>query len=151
MTAEQRDFWGEINHILSSNEIRQLYLEALEPDLVERFQCKLSDIIAIPKLFLIRDLAAYKINVHPDAAWKTITAQFYLTPDYSLKDIGTGIYRRNPDGTFSESHRVEFSPGNAYCFCVTKSSWHAVEPVGEIPRPRNSLMMTYFNREGYDY
>lgn len=151
LTPEQRAFWSQLNTILCSDEIRALYIDALAPSLTERFGDAFPNIPAFPKLALIRDFAAYKINIHPDADWKTITAQFYLPPDRDQADIGTGIYERHADGKFSEVHRVEFTPGNAYCFAVMKNSWHGVKPLGELRRPRNSLMLTFFNRNGIDY
>jgi hypothetical protein len=151
LTPEQRAFWGQLNAILCGPEVRALYFEALEPDLKARFVDELPNTPVFPRLVLMRDFAAYKINIHPDAVWKTITAQFYLPPDHEQKDIGTGIYERHADGKFSEAHRVEFTPGNAYCFAVTKNSWHGVKPLGELIRPRNSLMLTFFNKGGLDY
>jgi hypothetical protein len=147
----QRAFWAELNDILCGNEIREIFLQAFEPVLIERFNCPLSDVPAIPKLMLMRDMASYKISIHHDIDWKTITTQYYLPPDHEQQHLGTSIYRREPDGKFTETHRMDFTPGNSYGFAVTKHSWHAVKPVGEIPRARNSMMLIYFGKEGHDY
>ena len=147
----QRAFWSELNAILCCKEIKDLFLGAFEVPLLQRFNCALSEVPAIPKLMLMRDMASYKISIHHDIEWKTVTTQYYLPPDYEQEHLGTGIYRREPDGSFTETHRMGFTPGNSYCFAVTKHSWHAVKPVGEIPRSRNSMMLIYFGKEGYDY
>lgn len=151
LPAEQREFWSELKSIMCGDEIRQLFLESFESELVARFELPISDVPAIPKLMLMRDLAAYKINIHHDIHWKTITTQYYLPSDESQVHLGTGIYERRGPGDFVRTHKIEFAPGNSYAFAVSKNSWHAVEPVGDIPKPRNSMMMIYFREPGYDY
>jgi hypothetical protein len=150
LPPDQRAFWSELNASLCCAEIRDLFLEAFEGPLLQRFKCPLSEIPAIPKLMLMRDMASYKINIHHDIEWKTVTTQYYLPPDHEQQHLGTSIYRREQDGTFTETHRMDFTPGNAYCFAVSKQSWHAVKPVGEISRPRNSMMLIYFGKDGQD-
>jgi len=151
MSGDLRDFWEEFASIICCDEIRELFLKRFEAELFKRFQCPLSEIPAIPKFMLMRDLASYKINIHHDIEWKTLTTQYYLPDDDSQFDLGTSIYKRDPDGKFVETHKMDFMPGNSYCFAVSKYSWHGVKPVGEIPRPRNSMMLIYFRDEGHDY
>ncbi len=151
LPAEQRDFWSEFNEAMSSDAVCDVFKARLEPELTKRFHMPLREIPAIPKLMLMRDMASYKINIHHDIEWKTITTQYYLPDDDSQRHLGTGIYARQPDGKFVQTHKMEFIPGNAYCFAVSKHSWHAVEPVGEIAKPRNSMMLIYFRDPGHDY
>jgi hypothetical protein len=151
LSPEQRDFWREFSAIMCAPELGGIFKGRLEPELRRRFKCSLDQIPAIPKLVLIRDFSSYKINIHPDIGWKTITTQYYLPGDDSQRHLGTAIYMRRPDGDFAQTHKIDFLPGNAYCFAVSDNSWHAVEPVGEIPRPRNSMMLTYFRDKGHDY
>jgi hypothetical protein len=151
LTSDQKEFWNHLKSVMCSVEIKEMFLERLEPELFKRFNCPLNEVPAIPKLMLMRDLAQYKINIHHDIEWKTITTQYYLPEDESQRNLGTGIYKRYDDGKFVETHKMDFSPGNAYAFAVSKTSWHGVRPVGEIAKPRNSLMLIYFGREGYDY
>jgi len=151
LNPEQRDFWSELDAIMCARELRDIFKGRLEPELRRRFKCSLDQVPAIPRLMLIRDFPSYKINIHPDIEWKTITTQYYLPWDDSQRHLGTSIYMRQPDGHFVETHKMDFLPGNAYCFAVSGQSWHAVESVGEIPRPRNSMMLIYFRDKGHDY
>ena len=151
LDRESYDFWLELSAIMCAPELRDIFKARLESDLRRRFECSLEQIPAIPKLMLVRDFSSYKINIHHDIDWKTITTQYYLPCSDGQRHLGTAIYMRKPDGEFVQTHKIDFLPGNAYCFAVSDNSWHAVEPVGEIPRPRNSMMLIYFRDEGHDY
>jgi len=151
LPAEKREFWSELRNVLCGDEIRDLFIRAFEPELVKRFGRPASEVAALPKLMLMRDLSAYKISVHHDAVWKTITTQYYLPADESQKHIGTGIYERRGPADFHRTHQIDFVPGNAYAFSVSNYSWHGVEPIGETLRPRNSMMLVYFNEPGREY
>ena len=98
LNPEQKDFWNHISSVMCGAEIKQMFLERLEPELLKRFNCPLSEVPAIPKLMLMRDLAQYKINIHHDIEWKTITTQYYLPDDDSQRNLGTGIYKRYDGG-----------------------------------------------------
>ncbi len=151
LNAEQRDFWSEFSAVMCARELRDIFKSFLEPELRRRFNCSLDEVPAIPKLMLMRDFASYKIGIHPDVEWKTVTTQYYLPCDDSQRHLGTAIYMRQPNGRFIQTHKMDFLPGNAYCFAVSDRSWHAVEPVGKMSRPRDSMMLIYFRDHEHDY
>jgi hypothetical protein len=152
LTGEQRDFWLEMIDVLCDSKLRDIFKRAFEPELKKRFGAMpLSEIPALPVPMLTRDLAFYKINIHPDIDTKVITTQYYLPRDISQSHLGTSIYRRNILKKFELVRKLEFVPGASYAFAVSKYSWHAVDPVSEADGPRNSLMLTYFRVPGIDY
>jgi glycosyltransferase involved in cell wall biosynthesis/LmbE family N-acetylglucosaminyl deacetylase len=151
LNPEQRDFWSELCAVMCAQELRDIFKSVLEPELRRRFNCSLDEVPAIPKLMLMRDFASYKIGIHPDVEWKTVTTQYYLPFDDSQRHLGTAIYMRQPDGRFIQTHKMDFLPGNAYCFAVSDRSWHAVEPIAKLSHPRDSMMLVYFRDHEHDY
>lgn len=152
LTGEQRDFWLEMIDVLRDNKLRDIFKRAFEGELKKRFGAiPLAEIPALPVPMLLRDLAFYKINIHPDIDTKVMTTQYYLPRDMSQSHLGTSIYRTNMMKKFELVRKLEFMPGASYAFAVSKYSWHAVDPVSAADGPRNSLMLTYFRIPGVDY
>jgi hypothetical protein len=151
LTGDAREFWLEFIDILRDPRLRDLFMNAFEPELRKRFGKPLSEIPALPVPMLMRDLPGYKISIHHDIDTKVITTQYYLPVDDTQKHLGTGIYRRNSDNKFELVRRMEFVPGAAYGFPVSGYSWHAVDPMSVGEAPRNSLMLIYFRIAGIDY
>ncbi len=100
----------------------------------------------------IRDSEGYKIGPHTDAPHKVISLLFYLPMDFSLSDLGTGIYvpsdgkKTCPGGPhykfegFEEVFRAPFLPNSCFGFWKTQNSWHAVR---EISRKIRRDVMLY--------
>jgi len=149
LPASQRAFWCEMNDILRSDALRDVFTKWHAPALTKRFEAPLADISAFPLPMLIRDFSYYKISVHPDTPDKVITAQMYLPPDETHRDLGTGIYGRGADKQFYLARKLEFMPNAAYSFAVTKNSWHGVETLAKENIVRNSIMLIYY-REPHD-
>lgn len=148
---EARDFWLEFAEAFSSDELRDVYKEFLEPDLKKRWDCPLSEIVALPKPCLMRDYPGYSIRPHPDSSTKVITTQYYLPSDESQSHMGTSFYLRKGPGNYETVRKAEFLPNRAYCFAVGDKSFHGVEVMPEHPKARNSLIMIYFKEEGHEY
>jgi len=151
LTGERREFWLEFSNILRDAELRDLFKRAFESELLKRFGVPLAEIPALPVPMLIRDFFQYKINIHHDIDTKVMTTQYYLPSDDTQRHLGTNIYRRTDGGKFELVRKLEFMPRNAYCFAVSKYSWHSVDAMSGQEKPRNSLMLIYFTRPGIDY
>ena len=149
--GEAREFWLDFSDILRDAALRDLFKRALEPELRKRFRAPVAEITALPAPMLMRDLGQYRIRIHPDIDAKVITSQYYLPQDNSQRHLGTSIYRRRPEGKFEFVRKIEFMPRAAYCFAVSKESWHAVDPIAAGETPRNSIMLIYFRLAGIDY
>jgi hypothetical protein len=148
---EVRDFWLEFADAFGSDELRDVYKQYLEPDLKKRWNCPLSEIVALPKPCLMRDYAGYSIRPHPDSATKVMTTQYYLPSDDSQIELGTSFYIRKGPGDYETVRKADFLPNRAYCFAVGDKSFHGVEVMPEIEKPRNTLIMIYFKEEGHEY
>ena len=148
LAPEQRAFWQRVLQALRDPALEKAFREKLKAGLHERFRDSLSEVALRPVPELIRDLAGYRIGAHTDIFKKVITTQFYLPEDDSQEALGTGFYRRRSDGKFDTIHRMPFLPGSGYAFAVHSRSWHGVEMLPALARPRNSLMLTYYLKKG---
>lgn len=144
LPPEQRAFWQRVLQALRDPSLEKAFREKLKAGLHERFRDSLSEIILRPVPELIRDLTGYRIGAHTDIFKKVITTQFYLPEDGTQEPLGTSFYKRRSDGKFDTTHRMPFLPATGYAFAVNSRSWHGVDVVPEQPKPRNSLMLTYY-------
>ncbi len=144
LPPEQRAFWQRVLQALRDPSLEKAFREKLKAGLHERFRDSLSEIILRPVPELIRDLTGYRIGAHTDIFKKVITTQFYLPEDGTQEPLGTSFYKRRSDGKFDTTHRMAFLPATGYAFAVNSRSWHGVDVVPEQPKPRNSLMLTYY-------
>jgi hypothetical protein len=118
----------------------------------ERFPYKGSEPKFRTEVRFIRDSEGYKIGPHTDAPNKVLSLLFYLPMDFSLFDLGTGIYvpsdgkKTCPGGPhykfegFEEVFRANFLPNSCFGFWKTSNSWHAVK---EISRKIRRDVMLY--------
>ena len=148
LPPEQRAFWQRVLQALRDPALEKAFREKLKAGLHERFRDSLSEIVLRPVPELIRDLSGYRIDAHTGIFKKVISTQFYLPEDDSQEALGTGFYRRGSDGKFDTIHRMPFLPGSGYAFAVHSRSWHGVEMLPTLARPRNSLMLTYYLKKG---
>jgi hypothetical protein len=144
LPPEQRDFWQRVLQALRDPALEKAFREKLKAGLNERFRDSLSEIVLRPVPELIRDLTSYRIGAHTDIFKKVITTQFYLPEDDSQKPLGTSFYKRRSDGQFETTHRMPFLPATGYAFAVNSRSWHGVDTLPVLTKPRNSLMLTYY-------
>lgn len=144
LPPQQRAFWQRVLQALRDPALEKAFREKLKADLHERFRDSLSEIILRPVPELIRDLTGYRIGAHTDIFKKVITTQFYLPEDDSQEPLGTSFYKRRSDGQFETTHRMPFLPATGYAFAVNSRSWHGVDTLPVLTKPRNSLMLTYY-------
>ncbi len=144
LPPEKRAFWQRLLMALCDPALEKAFREKLKSGLNERFRDSLSEIVLRPVPELIRDLTGYRIGVHTDIFKKVITTQYYLPEDDSQESLGTRFYRRQSDGKFDPVLRMPVLPATGYAFAVNARSWHGVDSVPTLPKPRNSLMLTYY-------
>ena len=142
----QRKFWMDIGATLESPELesgfKALFTRALD-------QRAIRDAKLRPVAMLLRDLGGYKISIHSDTFRKAITTQYYLPVDDSQLHLGTAFHTKNTrECGFSKVKALDFSRNTGYAFPVTAESWHSVEPMKDSDGERNSLMLTYYVRQG---
>lgn len=144
LEGRRKELWNLIGAALCSDTVRDAFVEKLEPGLRRRFgdAYKPSDFFPIP--MLTRDTSGYRIPEHTDTHWKGITIQLYLPPDERLNGVGTVFSSKNPGGGFTRVKQMEFVPNHGYAFAVGDNTWHSVDPTGELPISRDSILHTYF-------
>jgi hypothetical protein len=144
LEGRRKELWNLIGAALCSDEVRDAFVEKLEPGLRRRFGSayKASDFFPIP--MLTRDTSGYRIPEHTDTRWKGITVQLYLPRDEQLNGVGTVFSSKNPGGGFTRVKQMEFVPNHGYAFAVGDNTWHSVDPTGVLPASRDSILHTYF-------
>jgi hypothetical protein len=147
LRPEAREFWGEMYEVLRSDQLRDVFKKWLEPTLVARFKCPLSEIPAYPAPQLLKDSHGYKISPHADTDAKVITTQWYLPATHAQAHLGTKVHQRLKSGQFEEVRAMQFVPNRGYAFGVTNDSWHSVAPMTEADGVRDSLMMFYYRED----
>lgn len=128
---------------MRSTEVCDAFCEHMRDDLEARFDKPFAELERHPTARLGRDSDGYRITPHPDSDRRVYTAQVYLPEDDSQEDVGTSIYRREPDGSFTLVRRLPFRPNTAFCFVPTENSFHGVEPIS-LTKPRNNLHISCF-------
>lgn len=151
LPGSQRTFWREMACQMKSPLVQAAYKEKFSTNLqrvVGRQLAKIK-INSFPVLF--RDIAGYKINIHPDSARKALTTQYYLPADESQIHLGTLLHERRGDGSFDEGTVVPFMPNSGYAFGVNPESWHSVRQMNPDDKPRNTLMNIFYYDRGWVY
>lgn len=145
-------FWRVVSFVLKGIAVKEVFRKHMAAQLQKRFsEIPLADIPLHPALLLLRDFAGYKINPHPDSADKVITCQMYLPDDASQRSLGTSFYRKTDSGEFERERMVEHVPNQAYAFTVTRHSWHGCDFAFSSNKPRNSMMLIYYQKPYDDY
>jgi len=144
----QRGFWTKFTREMSGPEVEAALRAKFNKILEEHCHRRLEQIKLRPWPMLLRDIAGYKISIHPGAPQKAITTQYYLPVDESQKALGTVLHERLAGGSFAEVLALPFLPNTGYAFVVTSESWHSVKVLNGGP-PRNSLMVTYYYDRGW--
>jgi hypothetical protein len=151
LPGSQKTFWHEIARQMKSSPVNFAYKQKFAEILhsVTGRPIEKIKINCFPVLF--RDIAGYKITIHPDSHRKAITTQYYLPADESQAHLGTLFHERQPDGSFDEGKLRPFTPNSGYAFCVTPDSWHSVRQMGPEDKPRNTLMNIFYYDRGWVY
>lgn len=143
----ERDFWAAMTEMFTSPVLAEAVVAKFADTLHARFGDVLPELVAVPIVY--RDHPGYRIGIHPDAASKVATLQFYLPEDDSQLHLGTRFHRRTGDG-FELVKANRFAPNSAYAFVRTDESWHSVEQLGPDERVRNSIALTFYIK-GQEY
>jgi hypothetical protein len=152
MRDDERELWTGVAGALSDAALKRRIFDLLAPDLCRRFRVarsQLDSVEAHPRPALVRDIAGYWIEPHPDSSAKIVTTQFYLATDAEQMDFGTALYRRrlfklrnlvSPSAMFEKVKQFEFRPNTGYAFAVGRRSWHGREKLPDTGHVRNSIM-----------
>jgi hypothetical protein len=144
LPGRQRRFWSRLLRHLRSPELQDAFKHKFRNALEKRFGPDLKNLRLDLVAMLFRDLAGYKIRIHPDVPTRVITVQFYLPKDVSQRHLGT-IFHEGPDGEAAErTQKLAFLPASGYAFVVTDHSWHSVTPLPPGGEPRDSLLLIYY-------
>jgi len=144
LPQEKRDVWNVVGRALCSPEVREAFRRRLAPGLEKRFGAAYRDVGMYPIPILTRDVAGYRIGIHPDTRRKGMTIQLYLPPDRSIEHVGTVFHRRLEGKNYEKAAQMSFSPNVGYAFAVGNDTYHSVETVGPEVRTRDSILLTYF-------
>ena len=144
LPGAQRELWSAVSTALCSAPVRDAFAERLAPNLERRFGPGFRALRTYPIPILTRDVAGYRIGVHPDTRHKAMTIQLYLPADDSIRHVGTVFHRRLPDRRYEVACRMDFAPNSGYGFGVGSDTYHSVETVGPEVRTRDSILLTYF-------
>ena len=139
-----RDLWCAVGGALCSRAVRDAFVERLGPGLEKRFGADYRELglYAIP--ILTRDVAGYRIGIHPDTRHKGITVQLYLPRDDSIRHVGTIFHRRLGGDRFEPVCQVPFLPNSGYGFAVGRETYHSLDEGGTDVTTRASILLTYF-------
>ena len=140
----KRGIWDLVGEALCSEPVREAWKERLAPGLERRFGPAYGAVDMYPVPILTRDIAGYKIGVHPDTRWKGMTIQLYLPRDESIAHVGTIFNRKVGDKKYEVGRRMSFSPNTGYAFAVGQDTYHSVDVVGPEVNTRDSILLTYF-------
>lgn len=139
-----RDVWDVVGRALCDPVVRDAFRERLSPGLVKRFGDAYRDVGLYPIPILTRDVAGYRIGIHPDTRRKAVTVQLYLPADRSIEHVGTVFHRRGAQGGYERACQMPFAPNTGYAFAVGDDTYHSVDTLGEEVRTRDSILLTYF-------
>lgn len=144
LTPQKRAVWDLVGRALTSDEVRDAFMEALAPGLQKRFGAGFRDVGMYPIPVLTRDIPGYLITPHTDTRWKGMTIQLYLPRDDKATHIGTIFHERLPDGSLPKVTKMKFAPNSGYAFAVGSDTWHSADPVDNSVETRDSILLTYF-------
>ncbi|QSR19024.1 FkbM family methyltransferase [Novosphingobium sp. KA1] len=147
IAPQDRAFWQAMTQICTHPALAAALVDKFGKTLRARFGEELPELVAVPLLY--RDFPGYRIGIHPDAASKIATLQFYLPADESQRHLGTRFHTRTPQG-FADYKTNDFKPNAAYSFVRSEESWHSVGELGPQEHARNTLALTFYIK-GQEY
>ena len=140
----QRDVWSAVSTALCSSAVRDAFVARLAPGLEKRFGPGYRKVGMYPIPILTRDIAGYRIGIHPDTRHKGMTIQLYLPQDESLRHVGTLFHRRLEGKRYERVCQIPFVPNSGYAFAVANDTYHSADELGPEVRTRDSILLTYF-------
>lgn len=140
----QREVWNAVSAALCSSAVRDAFVARLAPGLEARFGAGYRGVGMYPIPILTRDVAGYRIGIHPDTRHKGMTVQLYLPRDESIRHVGTVFHRRHEGKRYERVCQVPFMPNTGYAFAVGSDTYHSLDEVGPEVQTRDSILLTYF-------
>lgn len=141
---DAREVWDVVGRALCDPLVRDAFRDRLSAGLAKRFGDRYRSAGLYPIPILTRDVAGYRIGIHPDTRRKAITVQLYLPGDRSIEHVGTVFHRRGTDGRYDRACQMPFAPNTGYAFAVATDTYHSVDTLGDEVRTRDSILLTYF-------
>jgi FkbM family methyltransferase len=141
LAPEIQPFWEAMIGVFTAPAIGEAIVAKFGDTLRARFNGSIPELVPVPILY--RDHPGYRICIHPDAATKVATLQFYLPEDDSQAHLGTVFHKRSAEG-FDRLKKNRFVPNAAYGFVRTEESWHSVDELAPEDGIRNSLAVTFY-------
>jgi hypothetical protein len=142
LPAERRKVLLDVSDALRSRDVAELLKEKFRDVLEARFGHSIDRIKMYPIPTLMRDHSGIALKPHTDTFSKVITLQCYLPPDEQQQSLGTHFHA-SPSAEAVK--RIPFVPNHAYAFPVHDRSFHSVPTLSGLTRPRDSLMLLYYN------
>jgi hypothetical protein len=143
LDAKDREFWRGMTAVFTSPILQDALAVKFRASLEAQFGVDRPAMVTTPLLY--RDYPGYRIGIHPDAAIKIATLQFYLPADDRQVHLGTSFHERTAAG-FVELRTNPFRPNSGYGFVRTDESWHSVKELGPHEAIRNSIALTVYHR-----
>ncbi len=144
---DDRDFWFAMVELFTAPAIARAICAKYAPTMRDRFGDTMPELVCVPIMY--RDFVGYRIGIHPDAATKVATMQFYLPEDESQAHLGTVFHRRKGE-QFERIGAHPFLPNSAHSFVRTEESWHSVDELGPQEKRRNTIALTFYIK-GQEY
>jgi hypothetical protein len=144
LPAEKKAVWKMVGEALCSAPVREAFRRRLAPGLEKRFGSRYREVGMYPIPILTRDVAGYRIGIHPDTRRKGMTIQLYLPRDRAIEHVGTVFHRRTGPKQYDRALQMPFAPNVGYAFAVGDDTYHSVDTVGPEVRTRDSILLTYF-------
>ena len=144
LPADKQRVWRIVGRVLCAERVREAFRARLAPNLERRFGPDYRSVGMYPVPILTRDVAGYRIGVHPDTRWKGMTIQLYLPRDRSIEHVGTAFHRADGQQGYQKVKQMAFAPNTGYAFGVGADTYHSVDPLGPEVRTRDSILLTYF-------
>ncbi len=148
LPRELRAFWTEMHGVITSEAFTWALKEQFRDVLEAQTGKKIEDLKIHPRGTLFRDIAGYKIAIHPDSPNKAITVGLYFPKDESQAHMGTKFHGRTETGEFYEAKQMSFTPRRGYAFAVTPHSYHSVSQLDENAGERTSLLILFYHDRG---
>jgi hypothetical protein len=146
LSRDQRALWGGVSSALRSPQLAALFKSKFRAALEERFGREIERVRLHPVSILMRDFDGFSVPVHPDTKIKAITCLCYLTPDERQRELGTHIHETLKDGTPGDAvKKVPYVPNQAIAFAVSDHSYHSVPVIGDLIRPRDTLLLVFLD------
>lgn len=143
-TTEQFNFWTSFSKWFYSDLFIKIVLEKFKPWCASRLNDinqKNDRILIGNDALFVHDEQNYVLGPHTDAAHRLLTFLYYMPEEYSMRELGTYLYKSDneeficPGGPhysfegFQEVKKLEYLPNRLISFVRTGRSFHGVPKI----------------------